>query len=172
MCALQALVSFFHKSPISPMGTVPSAEIVKVGQIKMPKGVGRKKAKGSMNQENLVSYQSKGLRENKRGGDHRDERQSSEVLRINGRALTLHQTTPIKLWVITSLIKVPHLETWTAFVPISQTLFPFDALKGSNGLMAFSEEAILEQELTLSCVLLLEVPEIKDKQWVPPADHN
>lgn len=37
--------------------------------------------------------------------------------------------------------------------------------------MAFSEEAILEQELTLS-ILLLEVPELTDKQWVPPADHN
>lgn len=70
-----------------------------------------------------------------------------------------------------SLIKVPHLETWAAFVPISRTLFPFDALKGSNGLMAFSEEAILEQELSLS-ILLLEIPGLTDKQWVPPADHN
>ena len=138
----------------------------------MPKGVGRKKAKGSLNQENMVSYQSKGLRENKRGGTRGGGRQSSEVLRISGRALTLHQTTLIKLWVITSLIKVPHLETWEAFVPISQTLFPFDALKGSNGLMAFSEEAILEQELTLSSILLLEVPGLTDKQWEPPADHN
>lgn len=55
---------------------------------------------------------------------------------------------------------------------MSQTLFPFDALKGSNGLMAFSEEAILEQELTLSSILLLDVPELTNKQWVPPADHN
>lgn len=96
----------------------------------------------------MVSYWSKGLRENKEG-DPRGRRQSSEVPRINGRALTLQQTTPIKLWVITSLIKVPYLETWAAFVPISQTLFPFDALKGSNGLMTFSEEAILEHNLTL-----------------------
>jgi hypothetical protein len=50
--------------------------------------------------------------------------------------------------------------------------FPIWCLKGSNGLMTFSEEAILEQELTLSSILLLEVPGPADKQWVPPADHN
>lgn len=137
----------------------------------MPKGVERKKAKGSLNQENSKLLVKRLKRKQKRG-DHRGGRQSSEVPRINGRALTLHQTTPIKLWVIASLIKVPHLETWAAFVPISQKLFPFDALKGSNGLMAFSEEAILKQELTLSSILLLEVPGLTDKQWVPPADHN
>lgn len=38
--------------------------------------------------------------------------------------------------------------------------------------MAFSEEAILEQELILSSILLLEVPGLTDKQWEPPADHN
>lgn len=119
----------------------------------------------------MVKLLVKRFKRKQKRGDHRGGRQSSEVPRINGRALTLHQTTPIKLWVITSLIKVPHLETWAAFVPISRTLFPFDALKGSNGLMAFSEEAILEQELTLS-ILLLEVPGLTDKQWVPPADHN
>lgn len=137
----------------------------------MPKGMERKKAKGSLNQENIVSYQSKGLRENKRGGPQGRETKFRST-QDKWKSINLHQTTPIKLWVIASLIKVPHLETWAAFVPISQKLFPFDALKGSNGLMAFSEEAILEQELTLSSILLLEVPGLTDKQWVPPADHN
>lgn len=36
--------------------------------------------------------------------------------------------------------------------------------------MTFSEEAILEQ--VLSSTLLLEIPGLTDKQWVPPADHN
>lgn len=104
----------------------------------------------------MVSYWSKGLRENKRRGPQGQETKFGSP-QDNGRALTLQQTTPIKPWVITSLIKVPYLETWAAFVPISQTLFPFDVLKGSNGLTTFSEEAILEQELTMPFILLLEV---------------
>lgn len=49
MSALQGLVFFFYKSLISPMGTVVLAETVKMGQIKMPKGVERKKPKRSLN---------------------------------------------------------------------------------------------------------------------------
>lgn len=68
MCALQALVSFFYKSLIFPMGTVASAETVKMGQIKMPKGVGRKKAKGEFELGKRGKLLVKRLRENKRGG--------------------------------------------------------------------------------------------------------
>lgn len=72
----------------------------------MPQEVGRRKAKevgaeSGKHGKLLV----KRLKRKQKRGTPRGRRRSSEVPRINGRALTLQQTTPIKLWVITSLIR-------------------------------------------------------------------